>query len=154
MALFLGRFTNRIDSKGRVSVPAAYRDTLAGEDFKGIVALRGLNDETIVASGIAWIEDLARRRDYYDLGSDEHDAYTALFNDAQQLSFDGEGRVVLPEEFLAHARIGDSAVFAGSADYFEIWEPMRFAAREEARRGRARGLTLPSLRKLGAKEPR
>jgi MraZ protein len=156
VALFLGKFTNRIDSKGRVSVPAAYREALAGESFKGIIALRSLNDEAIVASGVAWIEDLARRRDYFDLGSEEHDAYTALFNDAQQLSFDSEGRVILPEEFLAHARIGDGAVFAGNADCFEIWEPMRFAAREEARRGRARGVTLPSLRKLGmnVKEPR
>ena len=154
VALFLGKFTNRIDSKGRVSVPAAFRDALAGEGVKGIVALRSLNDDALIASGVAWIEDLARRRDYFDLGSDEHDAFTALFNDAVQLPFDGEGRVILPEEFLTHARIGDSAVFAGNADCFEIWEPMRYAAREETRRGRARGVTLPSLRKLGAGAPK
>jgi MraZ protein len=152
VALFLGKFTNRIDSKGRVSVPAAYRETLAGQ--KGIVALRSLTDDALVASDMAWMEDLAKRRDYFDYGSEEHDAYTALFNDAQQISIDGEGRIILPEEFLAHARIGDSAVFAGSADFFEIWEPMRFAAREEARRGRARTVTLPSLRKLGTGAPR
>lgn len=152
VALFLGKFTNRIDSKGRVSVPAPYREALSGE--KGIVVLRSLTDEALTASGIAWIQDLAKRRDYYDLGSPEHDAFTALFNDAQTITLDSEGRIILPDEFLSHARIGDSAVFAGNADCFEIWEPIRFAAREEARRDRARGVTLPSLRKLGMGEAR
>lgn len=149
MALFLGKFTNRIDSKGRVSIPAPFRDALGAEP-RSIVVLRSWTDDALIGSDTGWIADLALRRDYFDLGSPEHDAYTAVFNDAVSLSFDGEGRVILPEEFLAHARIGDSAVFAGNADNFEIWEPLRFAERFEKRRDRARGVTLPSLRKLGA----
>jgi len=148
VALFLGKYTNRIDSKGRVSVPSAFRDALGGET-RSVVVLRSLTDDALIGADTPWIADLAKRRDYFDLGSPEHDAFSALFNDAVSLSFDGEGRVILPEEFLGHARIGDSAVFAGNADYFEIWEPLRFAERFEKRRDRARSVTLPSLRKLG-----
>ena len=52
MALFIDTFVNRIDRKGRVSVPAAYRTALAGQSFSGIVALPAFKYRALTCAGI------------------------------------------------------------------------------------------------------
>jgi MraZ protein len=150
VALFLSTFVNKVDRKGRVSVPAAFRTVLAtqSQSFQGIVAYRGFNHPVIEASGMDWIEELSRRLDTLDELSEERDALSALFADVQQLPFDGEGRIVLPEALVAHAGITENAAFVGNSGSFQIWEPERFARHQDERRAlvRERGLTLPARR--------
>jgi len=143
VALFLGRFTSKIDSKGRVSVPAAFRDELAGQTFKGIIAYPSLKNDSIEASGLDWIEELSRLRDSYDPQSEEYDAFSAIFGDAYRLPFDPEGRIILPEMLIAHANITDSAIFLGNTRSFEIWHPERVPAVQEQRRALVRERKLP-----------
>ena len=60
---------------------------------------------------------LASGVDAYDVFSDEHDTLTAtLFANAQQLAFDGEGRIVLPATLMEHANIQKTAAFVGRVD--------------------------------------
>lgn len=145
MALFLSTTTNKVDSKGRVSVPAAFRAALAGQSFHGIVALPSFKYPAIQCGGMAWMEQLSTGVDAYDLFSDEHDTLTAtLFANAQQLAFDGEGRIILPAALVEHANIAQTAAFVGRGPLFEIWHPEAFAdyQGEAARRAAEQGLTL------------
>ena len=74
------------------------------------------------------MEKLGAGVDAYDMFSDEHDTLTAaLFANAQQLAFDGEGRVVLPESLISHAALAEQAAFVGRGPLFEIWNPDAFA---------------------------
>ena len=59
--------------------------------------------------------------------SEERDAFeTMIFGEAVQLSFDGEGRVILPQSLMKHAGIEEQACFVGKGVIFEIWQPQNF----------------------------
>lgn len=124
MAVFIDTFVNKIDRKGRVSVPATFRAALAAQAFQGIVAFPSFKFPALHCAGMDWMSSLIDSTANVDLFSPEHDDLTAsLFSDAKQLPFDGEGRVLLPESLCAHAHLSESAAFAGRGRYFEIWEP-------------------------------
>ena len=146
MAVFIGTFENKVDRKGRVSVPSPFRQTLAGQAFQGIVAFRSYRVDAIEACGMDFMEQLNSSVSAIDLFSDTHDDLaTTIFADSQQLSFDGEGRVMLPAAFAGHAGISDRAAFVGMGKIFQIWEPEALERhKQEARtRARAHKLTLP-----------
>lgn len=138
MAVFIDTFVNKIDRKGRVSVPATYRAGLAGQVFQGIVAFPSFQLHALQCSGMDWMQSLIESTTRVDLFSPEHDDLTAaLFPDAKQLAFDGEGRVMLPEILCAHAHLKETAAFAGRGRYFEIWEPQALEAYKADARKRA-----------------
>jgi MraZ protein len=146
MALFIDTFVNKIDRKGRVSVPASYRAALAGQVFQGIVAFPSFKFAAIQCAGMDWMAQLTESVGRVDLFSDEHDDLTAtLFADAKQLAFDGEGRIMLPESLALHAGIGDTAAFVGRGHTFEIWQPeaLETYKAEARRRALEKGRTLP-----------
>ncbi len=152
MALFLSTVVNKVDRKGRVSVPAAFRNAIAGQSFQGIVAFPSFKHAALQCGGIDWMLRLSASVGEFDLFSDEHDEMTAtLFANAQQLAFDGDGRVVLPVELMEHANITDRASFVGRGSLFEIWEPGAFTAyqAEAAKKLAQKGLTLKTA-KAGA----
>lgn len=125
MKLFVSTFTNKIDRKGRVSVPATFRAVLAQESFNGAVILPSFRADCLEGMGMNRLERLAEGLDEQtDAFSDEQDEMAALiFASARTIPFDGEGRIVLPEDFIAHANLSGEAMFIGKAKTFEIWEP-------------------------------
>jgi MraZ protein len=138
MALFIDTFVNKIDRKGRVSVPATFRATLAEQNFQGIVAFPSFKLQALQCAGMDWMQSLIDSTQNVDLFSQEHDDLTAaLFPDAKQLAFDGEGRIMLPEALCAHAKLTEMAAFAGRGRYFEIWEPQALEAYKAEARQRA-----------------
>jgi MraZ protein len=148
LALFLSTYVNKVDRKGRVSVPATFRAALAGQSFNGIIAFRSFKLPALEASGIDRMEEMGARIDALDEFSEDRDALSSLFADAHQLAFDGEGRIVLPEALTQHAGIGETAAFVGLGRTFQVWEPERFEKHQQEMRERARrqGTTLPQRR--------
>jgi MraZ protein len=146
VSVFIGTFENKIDRKGRVSVPAQFRQTLAGQSFQGIVAFRSYRAAAVEACGIDFMERLNDGMSSMNLFSDDHDDLAAtIFADSQQMPFDGDGRIILPARLAAHAGISDRAAFVGKGPIFQIWEPAALETYMDAARARARsqGLTLP-----------
>jgi MraZ protein len=146
--MFLSTYVNKVDRKGRVSVPATFRASLADQRFAGIVAFPSYRYRAIDGNGIDRMEELSARIDALDEFSEDREALASIFADAQQLPFDGEGRIVLPEALSAHAGITENAAFVGLGRTFQIWEPQRFEKHQQDLRERARrqGTTLPSRR--------
>lgn len=127
MQLFLGSFLNRLDKKGRVSIPAPFRAALAGSAFAGIVAFPSFSKPAVEAGGIERMVRLSEGADELPAFSPQQDDLAALiFASAHQLAFDGDGRVVLPEEFIAHAGIGEQVQLVGLGKTFELWQPGAF----------------------------
>ncbi|MCG8354984.1 MAG: division/cell wall cluster transcriptional repressor MraZ [Kiloniellales bacterium] len=146
MALFIGTFENKVDRKGRVSVPAPFRQAIAGLTFNGIVAFPSHRAAAIEACGIDFMEQLNERMDHFDLFSDQHDDLAlTIFAASHQLACDPEGRVILPPALLEHAGISDRAAFVGKGRVFQIWQPETLADQVTAARERARNnaLTVP-----------
>lgn len=96
MALFLSTFMNKVDRKGRVSVPATFRAALASQSYAGIVAFPSFKLEAIEGMGADRMEEMSARLDALEQFSEDYDNLASIFADAQQLPFDGEGRIVLP----------------------------------------------------------
>jgi MraZ protein len=157
MTHFLGTHQNRLDAKGRVSIPASFRAALktsngARDGDGGVqngtsVVLRPSHKHACIeAWPAATFQQLATPLQRLDLFSEEHDDLAAaLYADAFPVESDKEGRIVLPESLVAHAGLTDAVVFMGLGRTFQIWEPAAAARRRaEAReRARARAMTLP-----------
>lgn len=145
MALFLSTFINKVDRKGRVSVPAPFRAQIVGQTFNGIVTFRSYRQPAIEACGIDRMTNLSESLDELDQFSEAQDDLAAtIFADAHQLQFDSEGRVMLPSLLVEHANITDAAAFVGRGATFQIWEPEAFRAHQDTARTRTRdqGATL------------
>ena len=114
MALFLSTFTNKVDSKGRVSVPAQFRVSLVNENYSTMVVYESFINQCIEGCDIERIKKISESIDNLEPFSEERDAFaTAVLGGSVQLSIDGDGRVILPENLLKTAKIKDNAVFVG-----------------------------------------
>ena len=148
MALFTSTFVNKVDKKGRVSVPASFRMALASQSFAGVVVFPSFVHQAIEGAGYELLERLAQSVEQFDPFTDEHDAFaTTIFGDSHQLSFDSEGRILLPEPLLSHATITTSAAFLGRGGTFQIWEPEALLAYKSDAVERARA-DRTALRRL------
>ncbi len=137
MALFLSTFVNKLDKKGRVSVPAPFRLVLAGQKFQGIVAFRSYKWPTIEGMSIDRMQKISDSVDQLDLFSEDQEDLTAtIFADAHMLALDGDGRVILPQVLLDHAHIKDSIAFVGRGATFQIWDPGSFEKHQQDARRR------------------
>ena len=127
MDRFVSNYTLRLDSKGRVSIPAAFRSVLSGDSSPSLYCYPTLDRPALDAGGkalFAEIEALIARFPPY---SDEREQFAAaLYGTSETLNIDGEGRVILSEALKEHAGITDTATFVGLGHKFQIWEPNRF----------------------------
>jgi len=127
MALFLSNFTNKIDKKGRISVPAQFRLAVSDQDFSGIIIYESFINQSIEGCDISRIKQLSESIDELDPFSDNRDAFAAsILGGSVQLPFDSDGRVILPESLINFANLSDKATFIGKGKTFEIWQPESF----------------------------
>ncbi len=127
MALFLSTFTNKVDNKGRMSVPAQFRLSLVNKEFSGVIVYESFVNDCIEGCDIERIKQISESIDSLDPFSQDRDALaTALLGGSVQLAIDNEGRVIMPETLLKKAGIKDQAVFVGKGATFEIWQPKKF----------------------------
>jgi MraZ protein len=131
--LFMDTIVNKVDAKGRVSLPADYR-AIAREKESEIVCYRSLTAPCIEGCLEDLLENLAAEIETAtDFFSQKQDELTNLiFGDARRFLTDSTGRIVLTEKLLAHAQITDTAVFVGKGRKFQIWNPQNWA-KEESR---------------------
>ena len=133
MALFTYTFVNKVDRKGRVSVPASFRNELARQSFNGVAVYPSI-DGTKSLTGCE--EEVLRQWSDNYRADDPFDTLSTkkrmkLFSSVQRLPLDADGRVLLPAELLAHAGITTHAAFVGMGHEFQIWDPATFEAAED-----------------------
>ena len=144
--LFFSTYVNKVDRKGRVSVPATFRSTLAANRYPNqIVVFPSFRLPALECTGSDRMEEMQERIESLEQFSEEHENLSQLFADAHPLLVDGEGRVILPERLKEHASITADVAFVGLGATFQLWDPARYAAHRAAGRARARrpGTTLP-----------
>ncbi len=131
--LFMDTITNKVDAKGRVSLPSDYR-AIVKELSTEIVCYRSLTSPCIEGCLEDLLDKLATdMENSLDFFSQTQDDLTNLiFGDAKRFAFDSTGRIVLTEKLLKHAQITDTAVFVGKGRKFQIWNPENWK-KEEAR---------------------
>lgn len=127
MSLFLSTFENKVDSKGRVSLPSFFRNVLLENNQNYVVLYESSINNCIEGCSLNRIEELSKKIDDLDPFSSEKDAFaTIILGGSAQVQFDKDGRILLPKNLVNFADINDTAVFVGKGQFFEIWQPELF----------------------------
>lgn len=141
MEEFVSSFTNKIDAKGRVSVPASFRTVLAKENSDEIFCHPALDAPALDAGGPRLVKHIRGLLEDLAPYSDEKDQLaTALFGESEYLKIDSDGRIVLPQRLRDVVGLTSMVTFVGLGDKFQIWEPGQFEAARQEARGKVRDL--------------
>src|ERR1700730_6886283 len=129
MDRFVSTFINKIDAKGRVSIPAPFRAVLERDGYTqgstgGIYCYPSLDAPALDAGGQSLAQKIDGLLDGLPDYSDERDELSvALYGDVHVLGLDQEGRIVLPETLRTHAGLAAQVTFVGLGQKFQMWEP-------------------------------
>ena len=141
--MFLSTFENRLDKKGRVSVPASFRSYLSNLGYNGVICYPSFNNQAIEVWSQDRIEKISNSIDSLSPFEEKRDFFaTSILSESVNLQFDSEGRISLTPKLLKHAKIKNSMLFVGQGKTFQIWEPTIFekfkvTARKKANLNRA-----------------
>ena len=125
--MFLSSFENKIDKKGRVSVPATFRSHLNSIGYNGFISYPSFNHSALEACSQDRIEKLSNTIDSLNPFEEKRDFFaTSILAESTNLQFDSEGRISISLKLLKHAKIKNSMLFVGQGQTFQIWEPTAF----------------------------
>jgi MraZ protein len=125
--VFLGRHAHNLDDKGRLALPARFREQLGG----GVVITRGFDACLLVYPTEAWMP-LAERVSALSISDpDVRILRRMLFANATDAQLDRQGRILIPSDLRAHAAIEREAVVVGMHTFIEIWSPEGWTAQSE-----------------------
>lgn len=136
---FISTMTGSLDAKGRVCIPAAFRDVLTAQNTAGVYVCPSFAEPALEAFGEEVLQDfhqrLAQEDPFFSQATD--DKVFAVLSMSQLLTRDENGRVRLPDEFIEHAGLKDRVTFVGMGRKFQIWDSARFAPVQAERLKRA-----------------
>ena len=125
--MFLSSYENKIDKKGRVSVPATFRSYLNTLGYNGFISYPSFNHSALEACSQDRIEKLSSTIDSLNPFEEKRDYFaTSVLSESESHQFDTEGRVSISEKLLNHAKIKNNVLFVGLGSTFQIWEPTNF----------------------------
>ena len=125
--MFLSSFENKLDKKGRVSVPSTFRSHLNSMGYNGFITYPSFNHSALEACSQDRIEKLSKTIDSLNPFDEKRDYFaTSILSESVNVQFDTEGRISLSNKLLNHAKIKNRILFVGLGYTFQIWEPMLF----------------------------
>jgi len=124
--LFVSKYINKIDKKGRVSLPSSFRNALPKPNRNEIILYKSIKTQSIEGCGVGRLKEIAKRINNLDFFSEDYDDFsTSIFSEIITTNIDKEGRFLIPEELKLYAGIKNEAAFFGQGHYFQIWEPKK-----------------------------
>ena len=129
---FITTFQGSLDAKGRVCIPAAYRQILTAQGTPGVYVCPSFIDPALDCFGQTHLDETAALLAASDpfLSPAFDDEATTLIARTHILAPDENGRVRLPDALIEHAALKDRVLFAGKVKKFQIWDADRYAALE------------------------
>ena len=137
MDLFVSQFVNKIDKKGRVSLPSTFRNVLPKKSKNEIILFKSLKFKSIEGCSSQRIDKIANKIDELDIFSDDQDDFaTSIFSEIMPTNLDKEGRFLIPENLKSYSNISSEVTFIGQGHYFQMWEPQAAIKRQKNSRER------------------
>ena len=125
--MFLSTYENKLDKKGRVSVPASFRSYLSNLGYNGVICYPSFNNNCIEAWPQDRIEKISNAIDSLSPFEEKKDYFaTSILAESINLQFDSEGRILISNKLLKHAKIKNKILFVGQGKTFQIWEPTNY----------------------------
>ena len=125
--MFLGQFEHTIDEKGRLTIPAKYREELEN----GLILTKGF-EGSLLALPPELFEQMSNRvRSMSITNSDSRALRRYIFAAASLIDLDKAGRILLPAFLRESANLEDSAILVGNGEYFEVWAPKTWQTQQD-----------------------
>ncbi|MEM8535159.1 MAG: division/cell wall cluster transcriptional repressor MraZ [Chloroflexota bacterium] len=122
--MFLGEYEHSLDDKGRLAVPARFREILGERVF----ITRGFDRCLMGFTHEKW-EQLAQQVSELAIGQTQaRNLRRLLFASAAETTLDRQGRILVPQALREYAGLAEQVVIAGLNTYFEIWSGNRWNA--------------------------
>ncbi len=154
MDRFLSNATNNVDKKGRVSIPAPFRNLLEKRKENQLYTLLSIDQPTIDAGGTDLLLAYEKRMaDFDPLASEYNDLSFYFHGDSAWLKIDVDGRVTLSEVMRAHAGITDRVAFVGRGTFFQMWQPEKFTDHRNDVRKRIQLMKQSLVRETADRNP-
>lgn len=121
MSHFLGEFECKLDSKGRLMIPAGLRKQMPEVEKDGLVINRGFEKHLVIYTRAEWnkiMEDLSKLNQYEKKTREFIRYFT---RGATELMLDATGRVLLPKSLLEYAGIAADVVLSSQFNKIEVW---------------------------------
>jgi len=126
--MFLGQFYHNLDDKGRLTIPARYRDLLVPE---GAYIMQGFDQNLMVQPSVMY-EGLSHHISQMSVTDPTARMLRRLiFSTAERIEVDKAGRILIPQFLRKFAGLDSSLVVVGMGDYFEVWSPQAWGTQNE-----------------------
>lgn len=121
--MFLGQYQHSLDDKGRLTIPARFRDLLEG----GAFVTQGFDRNLMILTN-DYFTQIANRIKSMNLADPETRLLRRVFfSSAYELPVDRSGRILLPQGLRQYIDLNGEAIIVGQGDYFEVWSPDSWA---------------------------
>lgn len=121
--MLLGEYKHSVDEKGRIAVPAKFRDAFAA----GAIITRGLDRSLFIFSMVEW-EMLAKKLTALPIAQGNSRAFARLMlAGAMDVRIDQQGRILVPDYLREYAGIDKQVVLAGLVSRIEVWDATSWA---------------------------
>ena len=143
-ASFISTMTGSLDAKGRVCIPAGFRQILALQMTNGVYLCPSFSDPALEGFGQVLMDKTTERLATLDpfLSSLHDDLASQIISETAQLPIDENGRVRLPDAMIAAAQLKERVLFVGMVQKFQIWDPDVYAPIKAKRLEGARAARL------------
>lgn len=131
MASFKGQAEYSVDSKGRVAIPAKMRNALSPEAKSTFTITRGFERCINLYPLDEWEkreEEISQLNTYR---TEARDFIRTIMMWADEVTLDGQGRIVVPKPLMEFAGVEETALIIGALDHIEIWRPEAFREYQE-----------------------
>lgn len=118
LMFFFGQYNHNLDEKGRLTIPARFRDILAEE---GAYIMQGFDSNLIVLTESTFDQMYQRLNQASLTDANARLLRRLLFSTANRAEFDKAGRILIPQYLRETAGINTEAVVVGAGKYIEIW---------------------------------
>ena len=125
---FISRVSGKLDGKGRVCIPATYRQILAAQNTAGVYVCPSFHESALECFGEEVLQKFHRVQAELDpfFEPQHDDRARAVLTMTELLPLDENGRVRLPDDMIAHAGLKDGVIFVGLGTKFQIWDAESF----------------------------
>ena len=129
MTRLLSNPVNRIDAKGRVSVPAHFRTVVQQRGYSELYAIRQLDVSALDVGGLDLLdryEERMKLEDPFLQAADDMSFF--VHGDGAFLKLDQDGRITVTDFIREHTGISSEVAFVGRGNFFQMWEPGKLGA--------------------------
>jgi MraZ protein len=127
---FAGNFQVSIDSKQRLAIPKTMRETLAksyGSEADIVMVTLAMNEPSLAVYPLSVYNNMMDRLEAStELNTDTQAIMMLLSATARECQIDGQGRIRLPEDLMAHAGLEKDVYICGHVSRMQIWQPERW----------------------------